>query len=314
LLLDNCEHLIATAAQLAEAVMRACPRASILVTSRELLKIEGEEIYRVPPLAVPAEGASAEEMLHHSAVQLFITRMRSLNADVARLDLATVASICRQLDGIPLAIEFAAARAATLDLDSVLARLSSRFDLLTSGRRTALPQHQTLRATLDWSYEMLSVSEKALFRALGNIPCRIHHRRRGRCRGRGAQPACRYGGHRQPRREVPVGRRWHGRNESLTLSGDHAGLRLRRAERSRRSGGGGPPSRAVFPRAHRADIGHAVEVGGRHQVRTGNRQCPRGAGLGVWPARRRGDRDPADGGIRTGVVQSDADGGVHRTG
>ena len=167
LLLDNCEHLIEVAAQLTEAIMRSCAAAFVLVTSRELLKIEGEETYRVPPLAVPDEGTSPEEMQHHSAVQLFVARMRSHSSDVARLDLATVASICRQLDGIPLAIEFAAGRAATLDLHSVLVRLSSRFDLLTGGRRTALPQHQTLRATLDWSYEMLSPSEKILFRALG---------------------------------------------------------------------------------------------------------------------------------------------------
>jgi predicted ATPase len=121
----------------------------------------------VPPLAVPPGGADAGEMLQHSAVQLFMARMSLQGSDVVRSDLSSVASICRHLDGIPLAIEFAAARAATLDLRSVLAGLAARFDLLTGGRRTALPQHQTLRAALDWSYDLLSPGEKELFRALG---------------------------------------------------------------------------------------------------------------------------------------------------
>ena len=167
LLLDNCEHVVDVAAALAEAIIRTCPQASILATSRELLRIEGEETYRVPPLAVPPDGADAGEMLQHSAVQLFMARMSLQGSDVVRSDLSSVASICRHLDGIPLAIEFAAARAATLDLRSVLAGLAARFDLLTGGRRTALPQHQTLRAALDWSYDLLSPGEKELFRALG---------------------------------------------------------------------------------------------------------------------------------------------------
>ena len=167
LLLDNCEHVVGVAAALAEAIIRTCPQASILATSRELLRIEGEETYRVPPLAVPPDGADAGEMLQHSAVQLFIARMSLQGSDAVRSDLSSVASICRHLDGIPLAIEFAAARAATLDLRSVLAGLAARFDLLTGGRRTALPQHQTLRAALDWSYNLLTPGEKELFRALG---------------------------------------------------------------------------------------------------------------------------------------------------
>jgi predicted ATPase/DNA-binding winged helix-turn-helix (wHTH) protein len=167
LLLDNCEHVVGVAAALAEAIIRTCPQASILATSRELLRIEGEETYRVPPLAVPPDGADAGEMLQHSAVQLFMARMSLQGSDVVRSDLSSVASICRHLDGIPLAIEFAAARAATLDLRSVLAGLAARFDLLTGGRRTALPQHQTLRAALDWSYDLLSPGEKELFRTLG---------------------------------------------------------------------------------------------------------------------------------------------------
>lgn len=167
LLLDNCEHVVGVAAALAEAIIRTCPQASILATSRELLRIEGEETYRVPPLAVPPDGADAGEMLQHSAVQLFMARTSMQGSDVVRSDLSSVASICRHLDGIPLAIEFAAARAATLDLRSVLAGLAARFDLLTRGRRTALPQHQTLRAALDWSYNLLTPGEKELFRALG---------------------------------------------------------------------------------------------------------------------------------------------------
>jgi predicted ATPase/DNA-binding winged helix-turn-helix (wHTH) protein len=173
LVLDNCEHVIDAAARLVEAIVRGCPRASILATSRELLRIEGEYAFRVPPLDLPVPDAQGpQELLRHSAVQLFITRMGASQSALSLddKDLAVIAGICRRLDGIPLAIEFAAARAATLGLEVVLSRLDERFNLLTVGRRTALPRHKTLRATLDWSYELLPDQEKSLLRFLGIFP------------------------------------------------------------------------------------------------------------------------------------------------
>jgi len=169
LVLDNCEHVIEAAAQLAETIVRLCPHTSILATSREVLRIEGEYVYRVPPLDAPVEDqADPDRALEHSAVQLFVSRAMASHADFLphRESLAAISAICRRLDGIPLAIEFAAARAATLGLSHVAARLDDRFGLLTSGRRTALPRHQTLRATLDWSYELLTRYEQDVLRGL----------------------------------------------------------------------------------------------------------------------------------------------------
>ena len=168
LLLDNCEHVVDGAARLAEAVVHLCPRATMLATSREVLRIDGEYIYNVPPLDVPDERAAPGDILGASAVQLFVARLAAINSAVSpdRIALPEVASICQRLDGIPLAIEFAAARAATLGVTEVNAHLDDRFNLLTAGRRTALPRHRTLRAALDWSYEILSPREQELLRAL----------------------------------------------------------------------------------------------------------------------------------------------------
>jgi predicted ATPase/DNA-binding winged helix-turn-helix (wHTH) protein len=171
LILDNCEHVIDAAASFAETLVRSCPRVTILATSRELLRIDGEHVYRVAPLDVPAQD-ELPDVLDHSAIELFITRVRSLdshfspNADSVPL----ITAICRHLDGIPLAIEFAAARAATFGIELVASGLRDRFTLLTSGRRTALPRHRTLRATLDWSYDLLPEAERQLLCRLAVFP------------------------------------------------------------------------------------------------------------------------------------------------
>ena len=169
LVLDNCEHVIDAAAQLVETMVRVCPRTTVLATSREALRIEGECVYRVPPLEVPSEHwEEPSDVLGRSAVELLVARMRELDSDFSPDSdgLAASAAICRHLDGIPLAIEFAATRAAALGLEQVTSRLDDRFTLLTSGRRTALPRHRTLRAMLDWSYELLPEAERRLFRRL----------------------------------------------------------------------------------------------------------------------------------------------------
>ena len=173
LVLDNCEHVVDAAARMAEALVRSCPHTTVLATSREVLRVEGEFVYRVPPLEVPAEHLEAsDDVLEHSAVQLFVARTRSLRADFRpeRERIPVIAEICRRLDGIPLAIEFAAAQAATLGVQHVAGHLGDRFALLTGGRRTALPRHRTLRAMLDWSYELLPEAERRLLRELAIFP------------------------------------------------------------------------------------------------------------------------------------------------
>ncbi len=173
LLLDNCEHVIDAASELAETVTRICPHVTVLATSREPLRIDGECAIQVPPLDFPpidppthgqGTGDTTPEC---SAVTLFVARVRAGAPELSLQTHATaIAAIVRRLDGIPLAIEFAAARAATLGVQGVLSRLDDRFELLTVGRRTALPRQQTLRATLDWSYELLSEPERRLLRHL----------------------------------------------------------------------------------------------------------------------------------------------------
>lgn len=169
LVLDNCEHVIDAVAAITEALLHANPSLQVIATSREPLRTEGEWVYRVPPLEVPPEGAeAAEDVLQHSAAKLFMARTAAAQP-VALLDRrvgAAVAKICRRLDGVPLAIELAAASAAALGVEGLASRLDDRLSLLTNGRRTAPTRHQTLRATLDWSYELLSEPERAVMRRL----------------------------------------------------------------------------------------------------------------------------------------------------
>ena len=169
LVLDNCEHLIDAATQLAESILRLSSRAVIVATSRKTLRTAGEHVYRVPPLDVPShESGQADEILGNSAVQLFLDRAEATHMAGLRdrQNLRLITRICRHLDGMPLAIEFAAARAASLGLVQVADGLQDRFALLTTGRRTALPRHQTLRAVLDWSYALLPDTERLLLHRL----------------------------------------------------------------------------------------------------------------------------------------------------
>ena len=169
LVMDTCEHVIAAGAAMAEAVLRAGSAVHIIATSREPLRVEGEWVYPVPPLAVPAENAAdQDDPMHYGAVRLFVERARAAEPHFApdSRGATMIAAICRRLDGIPLGIELAAARAAALGIGELAARLDDRFQVLTGGRRTALPRHQTLRATLDWSYELLAEPERVILRRL----------------------------------------------------------------------------------------------------------------------------------------------------
>jgi non-specific serine/threonine protein kinase len=165
--LDNCEHLVTACADLADAILRACPRVRILATSREALGIAGELAWRVPSLTVaPVEAAlSPDQLSAYEAVRLFVDRAAAvepsfqLNGDNA----SAIAQVCRRLDGIPLAIELAARRVTALSVEQIAERLDERFHLLTGGSRAALPRQQTLAATVEWSYNLLSSAERALF-------------------------------------------------------------------------------------------------------------------------------------------------------
>ena len=170
LILDNCEHLIDASARIAETLLQTCPQLRILTSSREGLSIPGEALYRVPSLSVPAAHSqpAAEALMQYEAARLFIDRAKNVlpRFTVTDQDAPILAQICSRLDGIPLAIELAAVRVKILKLDQIAARLDDRFRLLTGGSRTALPRQQTLRALIDWSYDMLPESESAVLRRI----------------------------------------------------------------------------------------------------------------------------------------------------
>ena len=167
-ILDNCEHVIESAASFAHRVLGECQRLRILATSREPLGITGEALWLVEPLALPAEDADPGEIESSQAVQLLRDRAGAVRKDLATdaRTLSNMARVCRALDGMPLAIELAAARLRTMSLDQLASRLDDRFRLLTGGSRTALPQHRTLRAVVDWSWELLTDAERMVLRRL----------------------------------------------------------------------------------------------------------------------------------------------------
>ncbi len=170
LLLDNCEHLLLACAQLAEAILRHCPKVRLLVTSREALGISGEQTYRVPSLSLPpvTGGIGNEDLLKYEAVRLFVERAVLVKSDflLTRANSPVLARLCNRLDGIPLALELAAARVRAMPVEQIETRLNDRFRLLTGGSKTTLPQQQTLRALIDWSYDLLTLTEKALLTRL----------------------------------------------------------------------------------------------------------------------------------------------------
>ena len=164
IVLDNCEHVRETCADLCGRLLASCPRLRVLATSREALGVPGEVDYPVPPLPVPSSGADPDDLRASEAVRLFLAR--ASDAQARRSDapeaLATAARICRDLDGLPLAIELAAARAKAFSFEEIASRLDDRFQFLVSWRRLSPARHRTLRATMDWSYELLSDDERTL--------------------------------------------------------------------------------------------------------------------------------------------------------
>ena len=227
LLLDNCEHLLDACARLADALVRQCPGVQILASSREALGIGGEQAYRVPSLSLPdpKQAHTPASVAPFEAVQLFADRALLARADfqITEQNASTLASICYRLDGIPLAIELAAARVRSLSVEEINRKLDERFRLLTGGSRTALPRQQTLRSLIDWSYDLLTDAERALLSPFGGVRRRLDAggggtglRRRGNRRGGGARPphlAC---------RQESSGGRGAERRHALSAAGDGA--------------------------------------------------------------------------------------------
>jgi len=168
IILDNCEHLLGACAELAGRLLVACPDVRILATSRQALGVSGEVVHQVPGLTVPGVEMSHEEFMASEAVELFVDRAkeRKGNFSLTIETSAAVAQICRRLDGIPLAVELAAARVNVLGVGQIAERLDDRFRLLTVGSAVDLPHHRTLQLAMDWSYDLLAADEAALFRCL----------------------------------------------------------------------------------------------------------------------------------------------------
>ena len=170
LVLDNCEHLIEASAQVANTLLNAAPHLKVLASSREALGVKGEVSYHVPSLSLPDPKhlPAIEQLSQYEAVRLFIDRVLLVapHFDVTKENAPAIAQICYRLDGIPLAIELAAARVKMMSVEQISKRLDDRFRLLTGGARTALPRQQTLRALIDWSYDLLSENERLLLRRL----------------------------------------------------------------------------------------------------------------------------------------------------
>ncbi|MGQ0605160.1 MAG: ATP-binding protein [Anaerolineales bacterium] len=167
LLLDNCEHLVEACARLADEWLHVCPRLKIVASSREALGIAGEVVYRVPPLSLPDAEQTDRASTRAEAVRLFAERAAAhTQFELNENNIRAVSKICRRLDGIPLAIELAAARVRVFSVEQIAARLDDRFRLLVGGSRTALPRQQTLRALIDWSYDLLPEDERKLLRCL----------------------------------------------------------------------------------------------------------------------------------------------------
>ncbi|WP_052852889.1 BTAD domain-containing putative transcriptional regulator [Streptomyces avicenniae] len=192
LVLDNCEHVVEAAARLARALLRHAPGVRILATSQEPLDVAGEQVWPVPPLDLPDPAASAAASARASAVQMFLARARAALPGLELTDdnAPLVAAICRRLDGIPLALELASARVRVLGVHELAERLDDRFRLLTTGRRDAPARQQTLRAMIDWSWELLTAAEQTVLRrlAIHSDGCSLEAAE-AVCAGEGVQPA-----------------------------------------------------------------------------------------------------------------------------
>jgi predicted ATPase len=177
LILDNCEHLLEATAQLVSEILRAAPGVRVITTTREPLQVPGEHVIPVAPFELPGGDAAVPlaQLQQNEAVMLFCARAAAASGafELTTANQAAVVSVCRRLDGLPLAIELAAVRIRVLSVEQILERLSDRFALLTEGSRAALPRQQTLRMAIDWSHDLLTSGEQAFLRRLGIFPARF---------------------------------------------------------------------------------------------------------------------------------------------
>ncbi len=195
LVIDNCEHLLDDIALISETLLRHAPKLHILATSREALRAEGESVQRLEPLACPPATGDRAQALGYPALQLLIERAMSHqdSFELSEAELPLAIDICQRLDGIPLAIELVAAQIERFGLPGLLVQMEDNFRLLTRGRRSALPRHQTLRATLDWSFDLLTTCEQICLRRLAVFPGWFQPGQRGGgdCRkNRSYRPRC----------------------------------------------------------------------------------------------------------------------------
>ena len=219
LVLDNCEHLLDAAAECVRALLRNAPALRVLVTSQEALHTPEEQVYRLGSLPLMAQLDAPA-----AAVELFVARARAADPrlQLTAANVTAIAEICRRLDGMPLAIELAAARVRLLGIEGLRARLDERFQVLTGGTRATLRRHQTLRAALEWSYGLLSPDEQTVFRRLGRVRRRIHSRVGARrCGRRPDRPLGRAGSARSPGGQITGGRRRR-RRAALPAARNHA--------------------------------------------------------------------------------------------
>jgi len=170
IVLDNCEHLVSSSAEFVDRVLSACPEVRILATSREALNVQGEQVFALPPLNVPdfSAGSDLRDVQSADSVKLFVDRAQTVRSgfELTRANFVSVADVCRRLDGIPLAIELAAARVKIISVEQILTKLDDRFKLLSDAGRSMLPRHKTLRTVIEWSYDHLTDDEQRLIRAL----------------------------------------------------------------------------------------------------------------------------------------------------
>ena len=251
LLVDNCEHVVDAAAVLIDDILSRCPGITVITTSREALAIPDEVQVTVGPLETPPEDTPPGKVLDYPAAQLFAERARAVRPGLLfdADNLTAIGAITRSLDGIPLALELAAARVSTLSPVEVSQRLANRFTLLTSGARTAEERQQTLRATVDWSYQLLSETEQRVFDRLSVfqggwtlMSAEDVVARRGHAPRRGPR-------HRRPARRTVHGRRRTRPHQPVPDAGDAASVRRRTTPGVRAGGRGGAPPRRLLPRA-----------------------------------------------------------------
>ena len=182
LVVDNCEHLLGAAALLVSDILEAAPGVRVIATSREPLSVPGEHVLPIPPLELPRAQAdeSLDQLRQNESVELFTERAAAASGsfELTASNRSAVVELCRRLDGLPLAIELAAVRTRVLSVDQILDRLADRFGLLTGGSRAALPRHQTLRTTIEWSHDLLGSDERTLLRRMCSVRRQVHARRR----------------------------------------------------------------------------------------------------------------------------------------